>query len=159
MYTITEKIDGTNACVVVTEDGRVGAQSRTRIVTPESDNYGFARWVAENEEELKKLGRGHHYGEWAGPGIQRGYNGDRKRFFLFNTHRPASSLPTCVAVVPILYNAVTDNVTMSVEECIATLEERGSKAFPGYDKPEGVIVYQHSARLTTKAFTKWGKEL
>ena len=30
---VTEKIDGTNACVVVGEDGSVGAQSRSRIIT------------------------------------------------------------------------------------------------------------------------------
>jgi ATP-dependent RNA circularization protein (DNA/RNA ligase family) len=39
---ITEKIDGTNAQVVITEDGQVLAGSRTRFITPEDDNYGFA---------------------------------------------------------------------------------------------------------------------
>ncbi len=29
---ITEKIDGTNACVIVTDDGSVHAQSRTRLI-------------------------------------------------------------------------------------------------------------------------------
>jgi hypothetical protein len=43
--TITEKIDGTNAQVFVTEEGQVFAGSRTRWVTPENDNYGFAAWV------------------------------------------------------------------------------------------------------------------
>lgn len=55
---VTEKLDGTNACVVVEDDGSVAAQSRSRIITPEQDNYGFARWVAEHAEELKQSGRG-----------------------------------------------------------------------------------------------------
>ena len=38
---ITEKIDGTNAAVGVTDDLQVHAQSRTRIITPEQDNHGF----------------------------------------------------------------------------------------------------------------------
>ena len=45
---ITEKIDGTNACVVVTPDGTVLAQSRSRFITPEDDNFGFAAWVQAN---------------------------------------------------------------------------------------------------------------
>lgn len=69
--TITEKMDGTNACVVIQEGKIVGVQSRKRFITPEDDNYGFAAWVAENEQELLKLGDGYHYGEWAGLGIQK----------------------------------------------------------------------------------------
>ncbi len=39
---VTEKIDGTNAQVVVTEDGEVRAGSRSRWITPEADNFGYA---------------------------------------------------------------------------------------------------------------------
>lgn len=38
---VTEKLDGTNACVVV-EGAEITVQSRNRIITPESDNYGYA---------------------------------------------------------------------------------------------------------------------
>ena len=61
---ITEKIDGTNAQICITEDNQVLAGSRSRWITPESDNFGFARWAAEHQEELLKLGTGTHYGEW-----------------------------------------------------------------------------------------------
>lgn len=60
---ITEKIDGTNAQVVVGEDGSVRAGSRKRWITPEDDNFGFAAWVRRNEEELRELGPGQHFGE------------------------------------------------------------------------------------------------
>ncbi|GEB46964.1 hypothetical protein MTE01_29090 [Microbacterium testaceum] len=99
----TEKIDGTNAAVVILpteavdriilEDGTVSffdgdrhniinvvdehvvfAQSRNRFITPDRDNAGFARFVLENAAALvATLGPGRHFGEWWGSGIQRGY--------------------------------------------------------------------------------------
>lgn len=110
--TITEKIDGTNAAVVIVPtdvDGGyldpagnsiavvdhhvVYAQSRTRFITPGRDNYGFAGWVQRNAEALVEvLGAGTHFGEWWGSGIQRKYGltGGDKRFSLFNTGRWAT---------------------------------------------------------------------
>src|ERR1700743_312939 len=88
---ITEKIDGTNAQVYIYRDKngdlQMRAGSRTRWITPEDDNFGFARWVHENKEHLLKLGKGQHFGEWWGLGIQRCYNLREKRFSLFNTLR------------------------------------------------------------------------
>jgi hypothetical protein len=84
---VTEKLDGTNAQVHITDDGRIFAGSRNRWITPDADNFGFARWVAEHEEELRALGPGSHYGEWWGSGIQRRYGLDEKRFSLFNVGR------------------------------------------------------------------------
>lgn len=81
---ITEKIDGTNAQICITEDGGFLVGSRKKWITPENDNYGFARWAYENKEELLKLGVGSHFGEWWGQGIQRRYNMDKKVFSLFN---------------------------------------------------------------------------
>jgi hypothetical protein len=71
---ITEKIDGTNAQVCFADDGQMLVGSRNRWITPDNDNYGFARWCVENETELRKLGPGRHFGEWWGAGIQRRYN-------------------------------------------------------------------------------------
>src|SRR5258706_10163296 len=86
--TITEKIDGTNGCIYVSEDGlEIMAGSRSRWITPKEDNFNFARWVEENREELLKLGPGRHFGEWWGCGIGRRYGIDGKRFSLFNTFR------------------------------------------------------------------------
>lgn len=85
VYRAKVKLHGTNAAVRVSMDGTVTAQSRTNIITPESDNAGFARWVKNNEEawrnafkvESKFDGAVHYlnaivYGEWIGPGIQKG---------------------------------------------------------------------------------------
>ena len=83
--TITEKINGTNACIIIQDGSVVGAQSRKRLITPDDDNFGFAAWVEKNSEALEALGDGYHYGEWAGPGIQKNPHAlDEKQFFLFN---------------------------------------------------------------------------
>ena len=52
---ITEKIDGTNGVIHVADDLTVTAGSRNRWLTIEKDNFGFAKWVAENAEELAEL--------------------------------------------------------------------------------------------------------
>ena len=49
--TITEKIDGTNASVFIGENGTFLCGSRTRWITPEDDNFGFARWAHDHKEE------------------------------------------------------------------------------------------------------------
>lgn len=145
---VTEKIDGTNACIIITEDGRFAAQSRKRLITPESDNAGFARWVHENSEALTELlGPGYHYGEWWGSKIQRGYgltNGE-KRFSLFNTHRHAGieeESGGLLRTVPVLYQGPFSEGAIRL--ALAGLFSEGSLAEPGYLDPEGVVVF-HSA--------------
>lgn len=134
----TEKIDGTNACIVISIDGEFACQSRTRFITPEDDNYGFARWAYTNKEELLKLGEGHHFGEWWGQGIQRGYGLSEKRFSLFNTrrwgpHNP--NTPSCVSVVPTIH-------ANSWDEAREFIIQNGSLAAPGWKQPEGVVMYE-----------------
>lgn len=143
---ITEKIDGTNAQVVVGVDGSVRAGSRSRWITPDDDNYGFARWVAEHEAELRDgLGIGQHFGEWWGSGIQRRYGltGADKRFSLFNAGRWTDDRrPACCHVVPTLY--VGPFNMDAVQQCLDDLVAKGSAASPGFMDPEGIIVF-HSA--------------
>ena len=138
--TITEKIDGTNACVIVSENGEVSAQSRSRLLTVENDNFGFARWVAEHPE-LADLGPGHHFGEWWGLGIQRGYEQDRKRFSLFNVARWAEDRPACCDVVPTLWTGEFTQAPLAVIE--EDLRVRGSFAALGFMKPEGFVIFHH----------------
>lgn len=123
---ITEKLDGTNAQVVISrvpvlcglDPGAIEtvvdetdfnyrfemrAGSRSRWITPgkvdgkSNDNYGFAGWVQRNAGELFKLGEGQHFGEWWGNGIQRGYGLAEKRFSLFNTARWGAHNPNTPA--------------------------------------------------------------
>lgn len=151
---VTEKIDGTNAQVFVTDDGAVLSGSRNRWITPADDNYGFARWVAEHADELRELGPGRHFGEWWGSGIQRGYGlkGGYKRFSLFNVSRWSGERPACCDVVPVVYNG--DFTTTAVDDAIADLVANGSRAAPGFMDPEGVIVFHPAANMMFKRTIK-----
>lgn len=150
---ITEKIDGTNAQVAIDDHGTVRAGSRNRWITPEADNFGFARWVEGNKDELLKLGTGRHFGEWWGQGIQRGYGLKEKRFSLFNVSRwgDDSVRPACCRVVPILYQG--DFGHEPVAAAMRVLRDYGSPATAGaFKNPEGIVVFhvpsQHSYKYT-----------
>jgi len=56
---VTEKIDGTNGCIYISENGEFLVGSRTRWLNGQTgDNHGFSRWAHEHKEELLKLGVG-----------------------------------------------------------------------------------------------------
>jgi len=135
---VTEKIDGTNACVVITEDGEVSAQSRTRVIVPGDDNFGFAAWVQENATELRALGPGYHFGEWYGRGIQRSYHMQDRRFALFNVQRWGEQRPECCEVVPLLYHGPLS--TEELDYHLDVLAISGSRIDPG-TPAEGVMIY------------------
>jgi len=147
---VTEKIDGTNAAILILEDGRVAAQSRKRLITPEDDNYGFARWVSDNAGILTDtLGVGRHFGEWWGAGIPRRYGltGDDKRFSLFNTHRFADvelGVVQGLATTPVLYQGPYAEFDQDwTKEALA---RNGSIASPGFMNPEGFIIFHVAAQ-------------
>ena len=143
---ITEKIDGTNAQVFVRDDGLVLAGSRKRWLTPDSDNFGFCAWVNANADELRKLGPGRHFGEWWGPGIQRGYGVAERRFSLFNVAKWGDDAvrPACCHVVPVLYRGPLGVAEAIVEHALGCLRALGSQASPGFMRPEGIVIY-HTA--------------
>ena len=147
---ITEKIDGTNGCIFIGEDGEFLVGSRTKWITPEKDNHGFARWAYDHKEELSLLGPGRHFGEWWGSGIQRGYGLPKgeKRFSLFNTKRWNDEHPTCCNVVPILYEGEFN--TQQILETMSILAINGSAAAPGFMKPEGIVIYHTAANIMFK---------
>lgn len=146
---ITEKLDGTNAQILIEPNGTIFAASRTRYVTPESDNYGFAGWVQRNAEDLLNLGIGRHFGEWYGNGINRNYGLKEKRFALFNTLRWADkAIPTCCELAPVLYTGPFD--TKVIDIALHNLAQFGSVAVPGYMKPEGIIIYHVAANVMFK---------
>lgn len=171
---ITEKLDGTNAQVFIltpdssAEDWEVAdihssriiadfdrddgpvvvmAGSRKRFIIPGDDNFGFAQWVYEHVEELVELGHGRHFGEWWGGGIQRGYGTQNRYFSLFNTTRwVEEGRPACCNLVPVLYEGPFSQD--AVNEAVGTLMGKGSLASPGFDKPEGIVIYhKHSNGL------------
>ena len=151
---VTEKIDGTNASITITEDGQFLTASRTRYITPQDDNYGFSQWAHEHKADLLTLGVGTHFGEWWGQGIQRNYGLNHKRFSLFNVKRwDPTTLPHCCHVVPIL--KVTTFEALNVKEIMENLKASGSMACPGYNNPEGIVIYHTASNtLFKKTFLK-----
>lgn len=170
---ITEKIDGTNAQVCITEDGDIFAGSRARWITPADDNFGFAAWVEGNRSELLKLGPGRHFGEWWGRGIQRGYGLQDRRFSLFNVSRwclhneppciiqqenpkapekRQEQLPQIVGLVPVIHQGLFTEY--AVQGAISILQDFGSKAAPGFMNPEGIVIYHVAAGVGFKKTIK-----
>jgi len=152
---ISEKIDGTNACIIVDkmeDTGQLyisGVQSRKRLITPWDDNFGFANWVDTNSVDLLQLGEGYHYGEWAGEGIQKNHhNVVGRKLFLFNTARwnpDNPNRPDCCDVVPLLYEGPlhTDTIDLTMMSLERTAHQNGWT-------PEGVIVWFHRGRRYEK---------
>lgn len=186
---VTEKIDGTNAQIYIERttpqiaasfrdvlawqenmlDGSalaLMAGSRSRWLTRETDNFGFAKWVQENQTELFKLGEGRHFGEWWGSGIQRGYGLSKgeKRFSLFNVDRWIDShiipmncgkgkvelAPKCCHVVPILARGEFTHIVSCLPTILNGLRTEGSAASRGFSKPEGVVIWHVQGRFGLK---------
>ena len=146
---ISEKIDGTSGCVMIDDDGVMHVGSRTRWITPEHDNMGFARWCFEHHDELLLLGHGRHFGEWWGAGIQRRYGQKEKIFSLFNSSRWTDDVrPSCCRVVPVLYTGPMDQY--AIQGCLYRLKFEGSMAAPGYMNPEGIVIYHTAAGIAFK---------
>lgn len=151
---VTEKIDGTNAQIFISEPDDNGnmimmAGSRTRWITPDNDNAGFARWCRDNAQELMRLGPGRHFGEWWGQGIQRGYGLKEKRFSLFNVARWTDEVrPQCCHVVPILWQGIFD--TNHIDACLELLLKTGSLAADGFMQPEGICIFHTAGNISFK---------
>lgn len=189
---ITEKIDGTNSTVHIVKladneimptgtpivachgDLLLYAGSRTRWITPENDNFGFASWVRDNASQLIELGVGTHRGEWWGRGIQRNYGLKERRFSLFNAmlwaeegsplgiastvwdekarqmiEKPQKHAPACCNVVPVLYRGMFSTGIAGAKLC--DLAEKGSRAARGFMKPEGIVVFHTASQVGFKA--------
>lgn len=145
---ITEKMDGSNACIIVQDGKVVGCQSRKRIITPDEDNFGFARWVYNNANYLKGLGDGYHYGEWCGPKINGNrHNLDMNTFFLFSWYReeelgrPVDNLE----YVRLLHEGDIDpdTVTTAMEDLLFI------SAHEDYI-PEGIVIYYSDYKFHLK---------
>ncbi len=186
---VTEKIDGTNAqiyiealegypstdefCIFQKDGLALWAGSRTRWITPQNDNYGFAAWALKNADSLLELGPGRHFGEWWGQGIQRKYGLTEKRFSMFNTQRwclrgetplvtppldprdePKTQqiLPACCGLVPVLYRGMMDEEKIKLALC--RLRDNGSQASPGFMDAEGIVIYHTASGVGFKKTLK-----
>jgi hypothetical protein len=160
---ITQKIHGTNAQVFIWADDygvlQLKCGSRTRWITPEDDNYGFAAFVDQHRQEfIDRLGVGQHFGEWAGLGINSGEGLNKKVFVLFDfwKYLPERVLPPGCCVVPVLYQGAYSSAT--IDDVMNILKKNGSMLSPGFMRPEGVVIQAFGVRYK-KVFeaedTRW----
>lgn len=147
-WTVTEKIDGSNAQIFISEEGEIKAGSRKRFLEPtkQGDNMGFAKWVYANAQALiLLLGPGRHFGEWWGQGIQRGYDLKEKRFSLFNVSRwkeeEVNHIPGLHVVPSFAIGEYYDNPGAPFQVFLNKLHDGGSLAAPGYMNPEGIVMF------------------
>lgn len=92
-YLGTVKLHGTNAGISMQADGEIIYRSRTRVVSPDDDNCGFAAHMAAHESVVREVlgalpSNGEMisvFGEWCGQGIQRGVgiSAEPKMFVVF----------------------------------------------------------------------------
>lgn len=149
-FSITQKIHGTNAQVLVfkTEDGTLDllCGSRNRWITPEQDNFDFAKFVYKNKEAFLSLGPGRYDGEWAGPGINNGEGLQERTFILFDHYKfpPQRPLPPQCMVVPVLHKGAFD--LNKIDEVMNDLKANGSRLVPGFMQPEGIVVDINGSR-------------
>lgn len=93
---VSAKLDGTNACVWVDEDGKIKCGSRKREINVDDDNAGFAKWAYSDDNIAKKIRKfviDHPeliiYGEWMGSskfvGFIKDYNKEAlNHFYIFD---------------------------------------------------------------------------
>jgi hypothetical protein len=149
--TITQKIHGSNAQIVITPiyvEGivepvsyDVQAGSRNRWIYPGDDNFGFAAYVEANKAEIvEKLGPGTHFGEWAGPGINSGEGLTEKTFIIFNHKRfpVLRPLPPQMKTIPVLYEGhYSEGI---IKQTAFDLKLKGSHLVSGFMRPEGMVI-------------------
>lgn len=156
---VTEKIDGANGCIAIAADGTFKVGSRNGWLDDSTgDNMGFGSWALAHKEELMELGPGRHFGEWWGHGIQRGYGlpAGERRFSLFNVARWESKRPACCGVVPVI-GRWPGLEALDVREVMADLWRSGSRAAPGFMKPEGIVIFHAEGNVGfKKTFEKDG---
>ena len=168
-YRAKVKLHGTNAAI--TWDGeKVIAQSRTRVITPEDDNLGFAAWVRDSgiQDTWRKDVHVTVFGEWCGKGIQKGVavsQIDRKIFAVFAAldhgtgrfayfpetlacltpeHPDVYILPWCGDDVRIDWTFVSAEVIAQMNEAVAAVETEDpwiKKNFGVSGTGEGLVYY------------------
>jgi tRNA-binding EMAP/Myf-like protein len=98
-YRAKIKLHGSNCACSIFQNGDVVTQSREQIITPEKDNAGFSRWVNDQKEYWSNLKTDTHmivFGEWVGPGVNKGcaiHELEKKVFCVFaiQYNRPQGS--------------------------------------------------------------------
>lgn len=147
---LSVKIHGTNGAIG-TDGKNVWCQSRTRILSVDRDNYGFAKWVERRKEyilnkyqELNCQGEILLFGEFAGKGIQKnvGVSNLDPFFYLFPGQLDFHSIeeriyPALEVDSSFKYPGLNraNFVVQSLEEIVAKIDQK----CPFYESLTGLV--------------------
>lgn len=134
-YIGSVKLHGTNSAIVQNGAGDMWFQSRNNIITPESDNAGFARYMTEQVtkdrlknlfDEVRKLPMVEEidtvaiFGEWCGSSIQKGV--------------AISQLPKMFVIFAIRVGNEEESFWLSFED-VSTIKDNDKQIFNIFDFP------------------------
>lgn len=144
---ITEKLDGTNAVIYVSDDKldpskdtfQMRFGSRNRWCGDYDDNQEFYSFCMENIEYLKRLPPGYHYGEFIGPKIQGNrYELQEKQLYLFDTRLSEMFTDTTlINTIPVLLKSTGLHC---IQDILDYYQDMNSRLNPKA-KAEGVILF------------------
>ena len=150
---ITEKIDGTNGLIEISRFVCFG--SRNRYINTQDDNSGFATFFSKYQKELEDIFIAIDnekqgcieaplliYGEWFGKGIQRGYNLEAKFFMPFSEYFATKMIDAGIPHIEMPVTLYSGKFSIeALDGCMNKLKDEGSQVIPGYNRPEGVVIY------------------
>ena len=158
---ITQKVHGSNCQIYIyEEDGtkKLKVGTKNRWLSLDDDNYGVCKFVHDNAEFFLQFSLGHHYGEWAGKGINSGEGMKERMLFLFSNPARYEGITfhPNVTFVPEMYNGVLDQ--SQIEYWMTFLKANGSFIVPGFMNVEGIIAEINGKRykkVFKKEESKW----
>ena len=123
------KIDGTNSCLFLDNDGNLCAGSRNRQLTLENDNAGFYAYALEHPEYKAYLEAHPNqilYGEWLVKHTIKTYSEDAwKKFYVFDVYEYAPDEDK-----PFLTEDEENGILLNFDALKSDLEEFGIEYIP-----------------------------
>jgi len=185
VYRAKVKLHGTNAAIRRDSDGTITCQSRSRDITIERDNAGFAAHVHKCRDAVSAAVPNDCivFGEWCGPGVQKGtainliadkifavfavFTPERKLYDPSEIREFLGELPEWLYVLPwygepITINFTTTEASRSTLESYLTEVEKCDpwvKSIFGVEGiGEGLVLYPQDKSFSSYSFKIKGEE-
>jgi hypothetical protein len=162
--TVTEKIDGANASLKLSEDGKtIECFSRRQKLSKENDLRGFVKWVEENVDIRNLFPHVIYYGEWLVHHKVKYIDDAYNKFYLFDVYSQLEmSYQSCFNEVGIHFVESTRGALFAplrfagqidVDDDLVFAKKFMDTSTLTPDKPEGVVIKDYTYR------SKHGEEI
>jgi hypothetical protein len=169
------KIDGTNSCVWLKEDGNLGFGSRNRELSLDNDNAGFMNEIKKDLDiynALLKYLNNHPkhiiYGEWLVPHTLKTYTSDSwRKFYIFDIYDTATESYINYDIYSKLidyhypalnYIPLITKLTNPTEDDIKSYLEKTGQFLISEGLGEGIVIKNYNYR-NRWGHIKWAKML